>query len=132
MPKFGWKAIYEDGVIRQYPFGLPETNFKEVVDKGMPTKFFVGRVYGVNLVTGELLINGKWVSVGDMDAVRFKPTKLVYFRRNFATVNAELKESSRKIFHFVGYQYEINGSLGQVRLCIPDNKQEQPTICIGL
>ena len=128
MPKFGWKAVYEDGIIKQYPHGKPETNFGEVRTKGLPLKFFIGRKYGVNLLTGELLIDGRWREFGDADAVPLKPLELIYFRRNLATINkADMHEvGSRQIRHFVGYEH----AAGIVRLCIPDDGNSI-TICIG-
>lgn len=122
MPKFGWKAVYEDGVIKQYPVDQPETNFRVVREKGMPYHFFVGTQYGVNLKTGELLIHGHWQRVGNLDAVPITPTRLVYFRRHFKMANG----GGAALFHFFGYEH----AEGEVRVCVPDTG-EPPTICYG-
>ena len=128
MPKLGWKAIYEDGVIKQYPASKPETNYREVVAKGPPVKLFVGTNYGVNLQTGELLVKGKWVQFGDKDGRPLVPTALIYFRRNHKAANMGdmTKITTVSVHHFVGFAH----SAGIVRLCIPDNGSHY-SICIG-
>ena len=104
-PKLGWKAVYPDEVIRQYQFGKPETNFKEVLDKGLPSKFFLGDNYGVDLKSGEVLIDGNWLKVGDENGEPLKPVELIYFRRNTVSANAG-KVVGRVVLHFVGYKDE--------------------------
>jgi hypothetical protein len=123
MSKFDWKAIYSDGVVKQYPFQRPETNFGVIVKMGMPNKFYVGNKYGVNLITGQLLFDRKWNNFGDVDGVPNKPTELIYFRRSMASVNG----GGRQIWHFVGYKH----AGGIVRLCIPDDGSPI-TICTGV
>jgi hypothetical protein len=125
MPKFGWKAVYEDGVIKQYPAGKPEVLYNDVKARGLPLKFFVGRQYGVNLKTGELLIKGKWMRVGNIDGEPFKPSALIYFRRHQVSVTPGVC-STHDVWHFIGYLH----SAGMVRLCIPDGGPDY-TVCVG-
>lgn len=142
MPKFGWKAVFEDCVIRQYPMGSPETSFKTVREKGLPIKFFVGTKYGVNLSSGEFLIKGVWQLVGNLEAVQFVPKRLIYFRRNERQYDGVNPSKLVSVQHFVGYEFDsfrevsVDGRIGripvtgEVRLCIPD-EGSQPTVCFG-
>lgn len=125
MPKFGWKAVYEDSVIKQFPSGKPEVLYNEIKAKGLPIKFFVGTKFGVNLKTGELLIKGKWEQFGDEDGKLFQPISLLYFRRNLVQVTPGVG-SVHNIWHFIGYLHEN----GVVRLCIPSDGSRY-TICVG-
>lgn len=127
MPRFGWKAVYVDAILKQDWISGVGDSFSEVEKKGKPVRFYVGKNFGVNLETGELLVKGKWLLVGDKDGNPLKPTKLIYFRRVWHGMNVGSGELIKHpIRHFVGYEH--NG--GIVRLCITqDGKQHM--LCIG-
>ena len=143
MPKFGWKAIYEDGTIyRQYLYdknGQLESrgdSYGLVEAKGMPLYFFIGSGYGVNLKTGEFLIKRRWQMFCDINGEALHPAGLIHFRRREAVLNLDgIWQTTPNILHVVGYVYsEVRRPYWPeekvARLMIPHDGRP-PAICIG-
>ncbi len=126
MPKFGWKAVYEDCILKQTWETGEGNSFGEVEAKGIPLKFFVGSRFGANLQTGELLVKGKWLQITDEYGKPLKPVKLIYFRRVTQSLAMDGRVMLPTIWHFVGYEY----SHGTVRLRI-SNDRDRYSIILG-
>ena len=133
MNNYGWKAVYPDGsIIEQCPKGKEENSFKLIEDNS-PIIFYVGDKYGVNLQTGQLFFDGKWLPAVCSDYDDFAiPFELLYFRRSSAILN----DGRKFVEHNVGFKFKG----GQVRIRIPEGGYiwtgdnlipAKPTICIG-
>ncbi|MGW8177231.1 MAG: hypothetical protein ACWGQW_00320 [bacterium] len=143
MPKFGWKAVYEDSTIyRQHIYdkkGKLESegdSYALVEEKGMPLYFFVGSGYGVNLKTGELLIKRVWQQFCDLNGEALHPDGLIYFRRRHAIMNLDgTWTTTPEILHVVGFTHKKLDQFyrlhtGVVRLLIPHDGRP-PFVSVG-
>jgi hypothetical protein len=129
--KLGWVAKYADGrVIKQYPtlrdvlfrgaekyvdndcetpiaFLGAWSNYK--LDQNLPLTFMVGN-NGVNLVNGNICLEGKWKPA----MFNTRPKKLIYYRVMRASINGG---AASQCCHYVGYECSDHA----IKICIPDD-----------
>jgi len=130
--KLGWKAVYPDKVIEQYPKGKPETLISALgnwtadykLGNNLPRYFYIGAKYGVDLIEGRFLLDGKWYQFADKEGTAIKPINLIYYRigrasltigRNFKkflnigglniSVSLPPPKTIQKFTHCLGYEY---------------------------
>jgi len=123
---FLWKAIFKDGIIINQLDGGKDINYKKVKDNFDNLAYFYlsdnkNNIFMVNLLKGIIIYNN-FNNFEINESKEKKNIRLIYFRRVCIDSTTNGKMLSQKIFHFLGFQYNLeNNENRKVILIIDEN-----------